>query len=296
MTMSKQAVAEKGNVVSTNKYKEVWRRFAKNKPALIGLAIFAVLLFVIVFADFIASPELVHYQDYTAMLQRPSAEHWFGTDNYGRDIFARVIHGAKYSLSIALAVTVATTILGVIIGTVAIYCGGWVDTILRRVMDVFTSIPGLLLNMVIVAAMGTSTTSMFVAMTISGTPATARIVRTALLNVIGNEYVEACHAIGTGTVRILSKHIIPNALGPVIVSATQGVATRILTCATLSFIGLGFQEPTPEWGAMLSQAREYFRGYMYMMVFPGIAIMLSSLSINLIGDGLRDALDPRLRD
>lgn len=294
MTMNKQKTNE--NIVSTNKYKEIWRRFLKNKTAVVGLVILGVLFLMIVFANQIAPPEAVEYQDYMAMLQRPNKEHWFGTDNYGRDIFARVVHGAKYSLSIALITTVAVTILGVIIGTMAIYCGGWVDTVLMRIMDVFTSIPALLLNMVIVAALGTSVSSMFVAMTISGIPATARIVRTSLLNVIGNEYVEACHAIGTGTVRILSKHIIPNALGPVIVAATQGVAARILTCATLSFIGLGFQEPTPEWGAMLSQAREYFRGNMYMMFFPGMAIVLSSLSINLIGDGLRDALDPRLRD
>lgn len=294
--MKKEAVTTEYDNAGYSKYRELWRRFTKNKTAVIGLVILMILIFVIVFADFIAPPKAVEYQDYTATLQRPSREHWFGTDNYGRDIFARVIHGAKYSLSIALVVTVATTLLGVVIGTIAIYCGGWVDNVLMRIMDVFTSIPALLLNMVIVAALGTSVSSMFIAMTISGIPATARIVRTSLLNVIDNEYVEACHAIGTRTVRILAKHIIPNALGPVIVAATQGIAARILTCATLSFIGLGFQEPIPEWGAMLSLAREYYRGYMYMMIFPGLAIVLSSLSINLIGDGLRDALDPRLRD
>ncbi len=294
--MNKQTTTAAENTVTYNKYKETWRRFKKNKTALIGLALFCVLLFVIIFANFIAPADAVYYQDYGAMMQRPNSEHWFGTDNYGRDIFARVVHGAKYSLSIALAVTIAATTLGVIVGTLAAYCGGWVDSVLMRVMDVFTSIPGLLLNMVVVAALGASVSSMFIAMTITGVPACARIVRTALLNVIGNEYVEACHAIGTSTFRILSKHVIPNAVGPIIVAATQGVATRILTCATLSFIGLGFQEPIPEWGAMLSMAREYFRGNMYMMVFPGLAIMMSSLSINLIGDGLRDALDPRLRD
>lgn len=289
-------VSGESSFTLNNKYKELWRRFAKNKLAMLGLVIFVVFLVILIFGNQIAPWENVRLQDYSATLQKPSKEHWFGTDNLGRDIFARVIHGTKYSLGIAFFVTVASTLIGLVIGTVATYWGGITDGILMRLMDILTSIPGLLLSMCIVAAMGTSTLSLFVAMTIGGVPGTARIIRTALLNVVGNEYVEACRACGTSTYRILTKHIIPNALGPIIVAATMSVASNILNCATLSFIGLGFQEPTPEWGSMLSAAREYYRGYMYMMVFPGIAIVLSSLSINLIGDGLRDALDPRLRD
>lgn len=295
--MKKNAsVSDKNSFTLNNKYKELWRRFAKNKLAMLGLVIFVVFLLVLILGNVIAPWENVRLQDYSATLQKPSSEHWFGTDNLGRDIFARVIHGTKYSLGIAFVVTIASTLIGLVVGTIATYWGGLVDGVLMRLMDVLTSIPGLLLSMCIVAAMGTSTLSLFIAMTIGGVPGTARIIRTALLNVVGNEYVEACRACGTSTYRILTKHIIPNALGPVIVAATMSVASNILNCATLSFIGLGFQEPIPEWGAMLSQAREYYRGYMYMMVFPGIAIVLSSLSINLIGDGLRDALDPRLRD
>ncbi len=277
-------------------YREIWHRFKKNKLAMLGLAILLVFVLIIIFGNLIAPPENVHLQNYSALRQRPSAQHWFGTDDMGRDIFARVIHGTKYSMGIALLVTLSSTILGLIIGTVAAYYRGPIDTILMRIMDVVTSVPALLLSMSIVAAMGTSTFSLFVAMTLSGTPGKARIVRTSLLNVVDNEFVEACHACGTGTFRILTKHIIPNAIGPVIVATTMGVASAILNCATLSFIGLGFQPPTPEWGAMLSAAREFFRTDMYLMVFPGIAVILSSLSINLIGDGLRDALDPRLRD
>jgi len=278
------------------KNKEIWQRFAKNRLALLGLIILSVFLLVILFGNVIAPPENVHLQDYRAMKQPPSAEHIFGTDHLGRDIFARVVHGTKYSMGIALIVTVASTVVAIFIGTLAAYFRGVIDTVLMRIMDVFTSVPMLLLCMAIVAAMGTSTFSLFVAMTISGVPTKARMVRTALLNVVDNEFVEACHACGTSTYRILTKHLIPNAVGPIIVSATMGVASTILNCATLSFIGLGFQEPTPEWGAMLSMARAFYRTQVYMMVFPGLAVILASLSINLIGDGLRDALDPRLRD
>ncbi len=277
-------------------YREIWHRFKKNKLAVVGLIILALFVILIVFGDFIAPPENVHLQNYSAMRQRPNSEHWFGTDALGRDLFARVIHGTKYSMGIALLVTASSSIIGIIIGTFAAYYRGFPDTILMRILDVVTSIPALLLSMSIVAAMGTSTLSLFVAMTLSGTPGKARMVRTALLNVVDNEFVEACHACGTSTFRILTKHLIPNAIGPVIVATTMGVASAILNCATLSFIGLGFQEPTPEWGAMLSMARDYFRTDIYLMIFPGLAIILASLSINLIGDGLRDALDPRLRD
>ena len=296
--MSKTAAVKKEKFVSAKarKRKELWQRFAKNKLALLGLGILGIFVIAIVFGNLIAPPENVSFQDYSALKQRPSAAHWFGTDHLGRDIFARVIHGTKYSMGIALAVNAASTLIGLFIGTIAAYYRGKADTVLMRIMDVLTSIPALLLSMSIVAAMGTSTFSLFVAMTLTGIPAKARMVRTSLLNVVDNEFVEACHACGTGTFRILTKHLIPNAIGPVIVSTTMGVASSILNCATLSFIGLGFQEPTPEWGAMLSQAREYFRTDMYLMVFPGIAVILASLSINLIGDGLRDALDPRLRD
>lgn len=295
--MEANGIREPETKVKRNgKWSETWRRFKKNKPAVIGLIILIAFLIIIVFANVIVPWEMVHEQSILDRLQKPNQEHWFGTDAMGRDIFARVIHGTRYSFAMAIGVTAASLLLGLVLGTLAAYKKGFIDNVIMRFCDILTSVPSLLMSMCIVAALGTSVTSLFIAMTVSGVPGIARMIRTTLLGVVDNEYVEACKACGTSEFRILFKHIVPNGLGPIIVSATMNVATMILACATLSFIGLGFQPPTPEWGAMLSEAREYMRSMPTMMIFPGTAIVLSTLSINLIGDGLRDALDPKLRD
>ncbi len=277
-------------------WKEIWRRFKKNKAAMVGLVIVIVFVFLAIFANVLVPYEKAIKNDVMNKLQPPSAEHWFGTDGLGRDIFARVIHGARYSLLVGLVTSFAGTIIGLFLAAAAAYYGGIVDTIICRGIDIITSIPALILALCIVAAFGATTTNLFVALTIITIPATTRVVRSALLNVVNQEYIEAARACGTSTFRILTKHILKNGVGTIIVTATMGIATKILTAATLSFLGLGFQPPTPEWGSMLNEARQYIRTAGYIIIFPGIAIILSTMGINLMGDGLRDALDPKLKN
>ena len=276
--------------------KELWRRFSKNRTAVVGLCMVAVFVFLAIFADLLVPYKVAITNDVMNKLQPPSAEHWFGTDGLGRDILARVIHGARYSLLVGLLTSLFGTIFGLLLAAAAAYFGGIVDTIICRGIDIITSIPALILALCIVAAFGATTVNLFVALTIITIPGTARVVRSALLNVVNQEYIEAARACGTGAFRILTKHVLKNGVGTIIVTVTMGIATKILTAATLSFLGLGFQQPTPEWGAMLNEARQYIRTAGYMIIFPGIAIILSTMGINLMGDGLRDALDPKLKN
>ena len=277
-------------------WKELWRRFSKNKSAVVGLCIVVVFVFLAIFADLLVPYETAITNDVMNKLQPPSAEHWFGTDGLGRDIFARVIHGARYSLLVGLVTSLIAAVFGLLLAAAAAYYGGIVDTIICRSIDIITSIPALILALCIVAAFGATTFNLFLALTIISIPGTARVVRSALLNIVNQEYIEAARACGTNTFRILTKHILKNGIGTIIVTITMGIATKILTAATLSFLGLGFQPPTPEWGAMLNEAREYIRTSGYFIIFPGIAIILSTMGINLMGDGLRDALDPKLKN
>ncbi len=277
-------------------YAEYWRRYKKNKAAMLGLVIFAMLVLVIIFADVIVPYEKAIDQDYTQRFLTPCAEHWFGTDHFGRDVFARVIHGSRYSLIIGVATNILSLVLGGLLGAAAGYYGGKVDDIIMRIMDVFMCIPFMLLALAIVAALGPGLVNLMIAITISSIPGMTRLVRSAVLLVADQDYIEAAGSYGSKDARILLKYIIPNALGPIIVNTTMNIAGTILAAAGLSFIGMGIQPPTPEWGAMLSGAREYMRQAPYLMVYPGLAILLSVLSLNLIGDGLRDALDPKLKD
>lgn len=285
---------EKNSVNSL--YAEYWRRYKKNKAAMLGLVIFAMLVLVIIFADVIVPYEKAIDQDYTQRFLTPCAEHWFGTDHFGRDVFARVIHGSRYSLIIGVATNILSLVLGGLLGAAAGYYGGKVDDIIMRIMDVFMCIPFMLLALAIVAALGPGLVNLMIAITISSIPGMTRLVRSAVLLVADQDYIEAAGSYGSKDARILLKYIIPNALGPIIVNTTMNIAGTILAAAGLSFIGMGIQPPTPEWGAMLSGAREYMRQAPYLMVYPGLAILLSVLSLNLIGDGLRDALDPKLKD
>lgn len=277
-------------------YAEYWRRYKKNKAAMLGLVIFAMLVLVIIFADVIVPYEKAIDQDYTQRFLTPCAEHWFGTDHFGRDVFARVIHGSRYSLIIGVVTNILSLVLGGLLGAAAGYYGGKVDDTIMRIMDVFMCIPFMLLALAIVAALGPGLVNLMIAITISSIPGMTRLVRSAVLLVADQDYIEAAGSYGSKDARILLKYIIPNALGPIIVNTTMNIAGTILAAAGLSFIGMGIQPPTPEWGAMLSGAREYMRQAPYLMVYPGLAILLSVLSLNLIGDGLRDALDPKLKD
>lgn len=293
-------MSTKENTKQTNKkrsqWREVWRMLKKNKMALLGLGILVILVLLALFADVIADYDtVVIKQNLANRLKGPSAEHWLGTDEFGRDIFARLIHGARVSLKVGIIAVGISIILGGILGALAGFYGGKIDNIIMRVMDVFLAVPSILLAIAIVSALGPSIINLMVAISISSVPRYARIVRASVLSIRDQEFVEAARAIGANNARIIFRHIIPNSLAPVIVQGTLGVASAILSTAGLSFIGLGIQPPAPEWGSMLSGGRQYLRYAWWVTTFPGVAIMITILSLNLLGDGLRDALDPRLK-
>jgi len=275
---------------------DVWKRFKRNKMAMVGLAVLIIMIFAAIFANVIADFETqVIRQDIPNRLQSPSAEHWFGTDEFGRDIFARIVHGTRVSLQVGVISVGIALIIGGFLGAIAGFYGGLMDNVIMRVMDVFLAVPGILLAIAIVAALGSSMTNLMVAVGISSMPVYARILRASVLSVKDMEFVEASRAIGAKNMTIIFSHIIPNSLAPVIVQATLGVAGAILATAALSFIGLGIQPPNPEWGAMLSSGRAFMRDHPHVVMFPGLFIMFTILVLNMIGDGLRDALDPRLK-
>ncbi len=275
---------------------EVWRRLKRNKMALFGLGILVVLVLLAIFADVIADYDnVVIKQNLSQRLQGPSRAHWLGTDEFGRDIFARLIHGTRVSLQVGIIAVGISIIIGGILGAIAGYYGGKLDNTIMRIMDIFLAVPSILLAIAIVSALGPSIINLMLAISISSVPSYARIVRASVLSIRDQEFIEAAKAIGASNTRIIFKHIIPNSLAPVIVQATLGVASAILSTAGLSFIGLGIQPPAPEWGSMLSGGRQYLRYAWWVTTFPGVAIMITILSLNLLGDGLRDALDPRLK-
>lgn len=280
-----------------NQFKEVWRRLLKNKSAVAGMIIICILILVAVFADFIADYNLEAITNNASIrLQPPSSEHWFGTDSFGRDVFARIVHGARISLTIGVVTVLMSVLLGGLFGAVAGYYGGKVDGIIMRVMDTILCIPGTLLTLALVAALGTGTRNLLIAVAVSAVPGFTRVIRSAILPVLGQDFIEAARACGTRDWRIIMKHILPNAIGPIIVQATMGISSMIITTSALSYIGMGIDLPTPEWGAMLSEAKDFMRESPYLVIFPGMAIVLTALSFNLLGDGLRDALDPKLKD
>ena len=273
---------------------DIWKRLRKNPLAMFGLFIVALLVFFAITADVVA-PYKYYEQNLMASFQSPSKEHLFGTDQFGRDILSRIIHGSRISLQVGLIAVGISVVLGGFFGAVAGYYGGRVDNLIMRGMDILLSIPSILLAIAIAASLGPGLYNMMVAVGISTTPQYARIIRGSVLSLRGQEFVEAAKAVGSSDTRIIMKHILPNCLAPIIVQSTLGVASAILTAAGLSFIGLGIQPPTPEWGAMLSGGREYIRDYAYMTIFPGLAIMITILALNFLGDGLRDVLDPKLK-
>lgn len=271
------------------------KRLRKNKMAMFGLLIFILLTLSAIFAPFL-SPYGYAALDMKHAFQGPSAAHWFGTDDLGRDIFTRILYGGRYSLSIGIISVGFALVIGVVIGTIAGYFGGMVDNLIMRFLDIFQSIPGLILTIAISAALGSGFDKTILALSISRVPGFARVLRASIMRVRDQEYLEAAESIRCGKFRIIMKYVLPNSWAPLIVEATMGVANTVLTAASLSYIGLGVQPPTPEWGAMLSGAKGYIRDYSYMLTFPGLFIALTVLCLNMLGDGLRDALDPRLKN
>lgn len=277
-------------------FQETVYRFCKNKVSLIGLVIGIGIVLIIIFGERISPYAYGLKQDIMHRLQGPSAEHWFGTDGYGRDIFTRVIHGTKYTMLVAVPSVVIAQIIGCILGALAAFYSGWFDEVLMRVLDVFMAIPSMLLALAITAALGPSTTNLIIAMTIARIPGAARSARAIMLTLVGQDHIEAARSYGSRDYQLIFRHIIPNALGPIIVNLSINLSTTTLQVSSLSYMGLGVQPPMPEWGVLLTEAREFMRTAPHTIIFPGLAILLASLAFNLIGDGLRDALDPRLRD
>ena len=270
-------------------------RLKRNHLAMVGLVIIVVMIILALLAPYI-SPYPYEAADFKNRYATPSAEHWFGTDELGRDIFSRLLYGSRYSLRIGLISVAISAIGGIFFGALAGYFGGAVDNIIMRLLDVLQTMPGIVLAIAISAALGPGLTNSVIALSISSIPGYARMTRASILNVRKMEYLEAATSINCSNARIIWKHVLPNALSPLIVQATMGIAGAIMGAAMLSFIGLGVQPPTPEWGAMLSAGRNYLRDYPHLCIFPGVMIMMAVLSLNMLGDGLRDALDPKLKD
>ncbi len=278
-------------------WRDVWFRLTKNKAALISLIFLAVLIVLTLSADLLFDYDTQVINQYPEQrLQAPSSRHWFGTDAFGRDQFARTVFGARYSLSIGFIGTLIAVVASGLLGaTVALY-GGMVDNIVMRLLDIIMCIPGMLLMLAIVAVLGGGLVNMMVAIVISSIPGFTRIVRSVVMGIIGQEYIEAARAAGARSGRIVVFHILPNAFSVITVEATMQMAGIIMTAAGLSFIGMGVKPPAPEWGAMLSEATKYMRQFPHLILYPGLAIGLTALSFNLLGDGLAEAIDPRLKD
>lgn len=297
--MNQNHVASNGSAISQQKQnlspaREVWNRLKKHKTAVVGAVVFALILVLA-----LAAPIIIDYdndvigQNAAERLQSPSWKHPFGTDEMGRDVLSRIIYGARYSLKVGILATVIAAIVGIPAGAIAGYFGGSIDNFIMRICDIIGGIPAMLLAMCIVAALGTGDTNLIIAIGFASVNVYIRVTRAAVLSVSGSEFVEAARAIGESEAEIIIKHILPNCLSPIIVQTTLRVATSIIRASSLSFIGLGIAPPSPEWGAMLTAGRTYLRGYSYLTIFPGLAIMITVLSLNLLGDGLRDAMDPK---
>ena len=275
-----------------SRFVDVVKRYVRNKAAVVGALIFLVILFVIIFADFIVPKEMVTAYDMKQKMLPPCKEHPFGTDNIGRDVFARIIHGSRITVGIGVGSTLASLIIG---ATIASICALFksVDFVVMRIIDILTCVPSILLALVILAAFGGSVPSMIFTLTFVSIPGFVITIRSILLRIVEEDYVKAARLSGSPTWKLAIKHIIPNAMDEIIVDATMTIAGMMMSAAGLSFIGMGIKPPSPEWGAMLNFARDYFRTAPYLSIIPGVAIALTALSINLIGDGLRDALDPK---
>ena len=271
---------------------EIWRRFKKSKTAIIGLIMLSVLVLLAIFADVI-TPYDAEKSDAANRLQLPSWEHLFGTDELGRDIFTRIAMGTRISLLVGIVSVTVSAVGGIILGSLA---GGKVDTLIMRFVDIWMAIPSLLLNITIVAVLGVGLQNVMIAIGISSIPGYCRTIRASILSIKSSDFIEASKACGASDLYLIATHIIPNSLAPLIVQATLRMGASILVCASMSFMGLGVVPPTPEWGAMLSTGRSFLRDYPHLCTFPGAAIMYTVLAMNLLGDGVRDALDPKLKN
>ncbi len=276
-------------------FKEIWFTLKRNKRAMFGLGFIILLVILAVFADVIA-PFGMKEQNMSNALQFPGGNHLLGTDDLGRDVLSRIIYGTRISLTIGVSAVLFALTIGGILGLLSGYFKGWVDTLIMRLNDILLSIPSILLAIAIVASWGSSLPNLIIAIGIANVPIFARIIRSSVMALTEKQFIEASEALGADDFRVISKHIIPNILSPIIIQASLGVATAILSAAGLGFIGLGLEASVAEWGTMLNFGRGYIRTHAYLTVFPGLTIMLTILSFNLLGDGIRDAIDPKMRE
>ena len=278
-----------------SRLQEIWRRLKKDRVAMAGLFIIGFMFLVALGAGLIVSYDVAIKMNPRMRLQPPSSEHWFGLDGFGRDLFARCLYGARVSLLIGFGSSFATLVFGSMIGAFVGYVGGRIDNLVMRILDIFNSIPDILFAMAVVAALGPGVFNICFAISLNYIPNFVRIVRSSVLNIAEQEYIEAARAGGASTIHILFRHVLPNTVGILIVQTTANVASIILIAATLSFLGLGINPPQPEWGALVSEGKEFLRTAPHLILIPGFMICISSFAMSVLGDGLRDALDPRLR-
>ncbi len=293
---------ETGEFRQRTLFQQSWMQFRQSRTAMIGLGILLVLLLIVtatILIDLMTSRTIysnyVEKQDLMNKLAAPSAEHIFGCDEFGRDLLFRILWGTKYSLMIGVCAVLVSLVVGGPLGAVAGYYGGWIDNVIMRIMDVFLACPFILLAMAIVTALGTSIPNLLIALGVSGLANYARVTRAAVMSVKDKEFIEAARALGANDFTIILKYIIPNAMAPILVQFTLGIGSSILNVAGLSYIGLGVQPPTPEWGSILTAAKVYMRDAWHISVIPGIFLVITVIAFNLFGDGLRDALDPKLK-
>ena len=283
-----------GGYKKQSQAKEVWRRLCKNKLAIVGLVLVIIIVLGSIFAPLL-TPYEYDAMDLLHAKQFPSLEHPLGTDHYGRDILTRILYGGRTSLLISVIAIAISLIVGGLLGAVASYFGGFQENVIMRLLDILMAVPGLLLAVAISASLGVGKLNCAIAIGVSSIPSFARIIRASVLSIKGQEYIEAAKACGVRDWTIILRHVIPNSLAPIMVQSTLRVGESIMMISSLSFIGLGVQPPTPEWGSMLAMGRDLIRDFWPIVTFPGIAIMLTLIAFNLLGDGLRDALDPRLK-
>jgi peptide/nickel transport system permease protein len=276
-------------------WKEAWRNFKKNKAAVVGAVIVVFFIILAAIGPYI-SPYGMNDQALSDRLLSPSSKHWFGTDDLGRDIFSRILYGARLSLIVGFSSVILSVIAGSFLGIIAGFYGRWVDTVISRFFDIMLAFPSILLAIAVVSILGPSLQNALIAIAIINVPTFGRLIRSRVLMIKEEEYILAAKAIGMKNSRILWKHILPNSMTPVIVQGTLAIATAIIEAAALGFLGLGAQAPQAEWGKMLSDARIFFINAPWAMIFPGVAIMLTVIGFNLMGDGLRDALDPKMKN
>ena len=293
--MKKASVETKQRRRKIGQIREAWRRMVHNKKAVGAMIVLAILLFIVIFADFISPYSKGTELDVINRLIAPCKEYWFGTDAYGRDLFTRIIHGSRMSLLMGFGATFISATIGTLIGTTSAYLGGRTDSIIMRLLDMWMAIPSLLVTLAIIAGVGVGIPQMIGALAFGGIPGFARVLRASALGVVNQEFIESARALGAKSSRIVVKYIIPNVMSQFLVQSTMNVSGTILLGATLSFLGLGAQPPTPEWGAMLSEGLANYQFHPYLVTIPGVFLAITALAINIFGDALRDALDPKLK-